>query len=104
MRYTILVPTKDSAGEYLDESLRKKALERTLESIVKLTGGVTTTKGKGHWKNKEGRLISEEVTVVETYTDAEHFRIELLGIAQRLKDRLSQESVAYTVGSKLELI
>ena len=104
MRYTITVPTKDRLGEMIRPELRKKVLEDTIRDVINLTGGCTTFEGKGHWTNKSGRLISEKVTKVETYCDREHFRIELMTIASKLKETLNQEAVFITTGGKGEIV
>lgn len=100
MRYTVIIPTKDRYGETIKEGLRKAVFEDTIRAIIEETGGVTTIEGEGHWVNEIGRLISEPVTKIETYSEKEHFSVTLEVIANRVKEQLNQESVMYTVGGK----
>jgi hypothetical protein len=92
----VTVPS-NSNGRIIPKPIRKKVLLQTIAQMSQLFGGATATNGIGGWVSQEdGKLVTEDVTVVQSFTDDETASekwTEVERIAKDIKMLLQQESV-----------
>ena len=67
------------------------------KNICEWFGGVTETVGKGSWVNSRGKVVTEEVTVFQTFTTDRNVLPILRGLALHVQNVCNQESVLVTV-------
>lgn len=60
--------------------------------LTELQGGSTTFNGIGTYKMQDGSIVTEPVTIVESFGDADHQSIQRL--AADIRNALGEESVA----------
>ena len=88
-------------------------VERALELFANLFGGSTIeSRPRAHnvtgaWKDSRGNLITEDITIVESYTDKTTLAANIDTVRKwslELKQELNQESFAIRVNQILELL
>ena len=88
-------------------------VERALELFSNLFGGSTIeSRPRAHnvtgaWKDSSGNLITEDITIVESYTDKKTLAANIEIVRKwslELKQELNQESLAIRVNQTLELL
>lgn len=82
-------------------------VRRAAELMSEAFGGATAFRARGCWKSTTGGLVTEEVTVVESYCSDEDLRrhiVRILGAARAIKHRMQQEAVALEVNGRLYLV
>jgi 5,10-methenyltetrahydromethanopterin hydrogenase len=95
MLYTITVPSTVKSYP-VPESVYRTRVLRAMREVCKITGGVTAiTSGLGAWIDSAGKLITESVTVIQTYAD-EAARERLENLARNMARDYSQDAVLFT--------
>ncbi len=87
-------------------------VNRALKLFSSLFGGSTSTQprnlpARGAWVDQRGDLVSEDINIVESYTDQTLLAQHVETVRQwaiELKAELRQESIALKVNDKLELL
>lgn len=94
----ITIPSADRDGRLLTKAEISSTLHWAEEQLCNLYGGCTAWEGSGSWVNSHGELISEPVWIVESFADVAPDWDTLRGVAEIVRVRLNQESVAYAIG------
>lgn len=90
----IVIPTKyGGGGGLIDPMHRANVLSYVVTTMVDELGGVTVEEKDGVWRNPEGNLVSEKVTVYSSYGHQAHPL--MLALAKRVKEWLYQDSVMF---------
>ena len=85
----------------------KQYITRALESFSNLFGGATSYKAIGAWVSNDHGLVTENVTIVESYATAKQVEQGLqtvLELASTIKHDLRQEAVSLEYDNKLYFI
>jgi hypothetical protein len=102
----IWIASVDKTGKNLSKPELDKAITGLAYILSKLNGGVTQYKAKGYWVNSEDRLVTEPVTILESFTDKldKSKKDYLRELAKELKAMTRQESVAIELDGKMEMV
>ncbi len=76
-----------------------------INALVVATGGVTTTEGKGWWRDRLGRVVNEPVTIVEVHCSEAEAQGVAAAVDQYIGDCIKggQEAVGiFTDGESCE--
>lgn len=100
----VIIPKEDNAGYEIDFTL----LNKYINSITSLVGGVTITEGRGGWYSKEEkRMMYDDIATYEWYHNGNDF-IELSHYVSYLVEDLcalhGQEAVSVKVDNVLYII
>jgi len=101
-RYSIVIPSKKKNSAPVSRPDRRKAMSKVVDLLTETYGGVTCIDGEGTYRTDKGHLITEKITEVITWTDADA-RGQLILLANHLKETLDQESILITCNHKGEL-
>lgn len=103
---SVYVPGTKNVNQQLTARERSQYTARVASDLSKEFGGATATRGTGFYVSNDGRLISENTTIVKSYHD--HSPAQALefarSIAQWLKVELTQESVTVENNDGIEFI
>jgi hypothetical protein len=95
MRYCVYVPTAVD-----DEILRD--VKRRMANVC---GGYTVYDAEGGWTDANGRMVEEDVHVVEAYGDGDiQTQKNVHRTASMVRLRSDEDAVAYTVGKHMHLV
>lgn len=104
---SIVVPSTKDVDTVLSEVEQSIVVDGVISGLSSLFGGATATKGRGGWISSETKLVTEDVTVVESACTEEALNQHILTVikmCRTLKDSMTQESIALRVDGKLFLI
>jgi hypothetical protein len=100
----LYVPSTEEVNEACDNSL---VVRETADLFSECFGGATIYKALGCWRSPAVGLVTEDVTIVESYCGeaelSENIRRVLLW-AKAVKARMSQEAIALSVNGKLYFV
>ncbi len=99
-KYELIIPSKTKDGTFLNVKTVKKLVA---DEMITLFGGVTFIKGKGFWKNKNGKIQSENVVTAYSYT-IEYKLSEMQLLALKVKNLTDNEKVALIVNNEIQFI
>ena len=75
--------------------------------LVRLFQGCTKYEAQGMWRNGDGKIIGEDIIIVETYGSGKNFQKaaeEILPMLQNFKSQHRQESMAVLIDKTFHLI
>ena len=100
----LYVPSTQNVNEAADNAAEVEQVERFFGSTF---GGFTTTEGRGGWVTDAGQLVTEAVVMVKSFcTDdmlQQHLQ-DVLDLAEKLKQSMSQEAVSLEVNGTIYFI
>ena len=80
----------------------------TIQSaFAEMFGGATASAAAGYWMSEQVNLVSEDVTIVYSYSDTETLKTaihKVLALAHEMKTALRQEAVSLEVNGSLYFI
>lgn len=100
----IYVPSTKNVSETIDNT---PYVNRLLGLCSDLFGGSTAYQALGAWNSKDKGLVTEKVTIVESYATSEAIENGLLKVlkeCKKLKAELTQESIALEYDKKLYFV
>lgn len=103
---TLYIPSKKNTGQPITESARNNILELARKKMSTYFGGTTSTQGLGTWL-KDDQLITEKVTLIKAFTDAETLsanETKIKELAGHIATMLSQDCVSLEIDNKLDFI
>lgn len=89
-------PSVNQDGQLVNHRIRQHHLDIVCETLSREYGGCTTYDGDGYYKDDDGVLVVEPVTVVEVIAEENPTEV-LRNIADYVKKTLKQECVLFTV-------
>lgn len=95
----LYVPSTYNVTEELDKETRKVYIDYVLEQFSELFGGATAQESIGAWKTSDGKVVTEDITIVFSYTNElnESILDKVISIAKKLKTELKQESISIEI-------
>lgn len=100
----VYVPSTVDVSVEADTS---ESLRSTLEAFGEWFGGATSYRAVGAWLSQTGALVTERVTIVESYcTDVlldQHIE-NILALCASMKRELSQEAIALEINGELHFV
>lgn len=101
---SVTVPSKDRFGEPIEH--RDAKVKTFVSYLAGEFGGVTETHGQGSWVNGSGQLMTENVTILTSFTDKPEKTAlgSLQRIASRVRQELNQEAVLFEFNGKAFLL
>jgi hypothetical protein len=100
--YALLVPSTIN-GEIPAPEIQAEVTQLVLEKMVDLFGGATIYDAKGAYKMASGKVVLENIKVVEASTDSLD-NDAMYSLARYVCDRMTQESVALKINNQLHLV
>jgi hypothetical protein len=100
----VYVPATVNGNEAYDNTLDVNDTAATLSNLF---GGATIYDAVGCWVSPALGFIRERTTIVESHCDTEALELhidQVLDLAEELKHKLTQESIALEVNNELYLI
>lgn len=82
-------------------------VSKIAKKLSELFGGATSSKAQGAWVDGQGKLITETITIVKSFTDSADLarkRPLIYALARELKSELKQELLSLEFNEGLELI
>lgn len=86
---SIIIPNLNNDG-----SDNAAVIKNAISHMVDLNGGATTWGAKGFWKNDEGKLYADDVTVIQSASTLED-AAEIDALAAAVLEATDQEAVYY---------
>lgn len=77
-----------------DAVLQRRATATVARHFAAWFGGFTVTRGRGGYVSADGKLITERVNLVTSYTGDHAHDADVTALAERIARRMGQESVA----------
>jgi hypothetical protein len=104
-KVVIYVPTTTYGDQPVDMATAGTILESVVGFLSQRFGGSTAIRAQGTWLSPTGRLVSEDVTLVYSFTASLSIEdIEaILDFCRHLREMLSQESIAVEIDGTLYL-
>lgn len=100
----LYIPSTVEANKATDNT---KQVNETLQKFSTWFGGATANNAMGAWNSDKVGLVTEKVTIVESYCTAEQVE-QYIGLvvahAQHLKKTMSQEAISLEYDNKLYFI
>lgn len=93
-RYSIYIPTSKEGS--------MRVAEKVISKMIETYGGVTSTGGRGFWKNSQGEIDEENVLILSSVVDStwgrkvEPVSLFMKGLATCVKEQLGEEAVLIT--------
>lgn len=103
-KVSVYVPSTVNVSEQVDNSEQVKNVIRELSQLF---GGATATQAVGGWVSESGETILERVTIVYSFCTSEQLREhfeDVYGIAQRIKQEMSQEAVTLEINGQVKFV
>lgn len=103
-KVSVYVPSTVNVSEQTDNSEQVKNVIRELSQLF---GGATATQAVGGWVSESGETILERVTIVYSFCTSEQLREhfeDVYGIAQRIKEEMSQEAVTLEINGQVKFV
>jgi len=102
--FKLYIPSTINVNERTNS---RQYVTQALQTFSDLFGGTTSYKAIGAWVSNDHGLVTENVTIVESYASAEQVENGLqtvLELANTIKHDLSQEAVSLEYDNKLYFI
>ena len=103
----VVVPSTMDVDRPMSEKEIQAVVTAVIGSMSHLFGGATATKGQGGWISSETKLVTENVTIVESSCSEEDLNKHIetvIKMCSGLKESMTQESIALKVDGKLFLV
>jgi len=103
-KVSVYVPSTQNVSEQVDNTEQVKNVIRELSQLF---GGATATQAVGGWVSESGETILERVTIVYSFCTSEQLREhfeDVYGIAQRIKQEMSQEAVTLEINGQVKFV
>ena len=103
-KVSVYVPSTVNVSEQVDNSEQVTSVIRELSGLF---GGATATQAVGGWVSESGETILERVTIVYSFCTSEQLREhfeDVYGIAQRIKQEMSQEAVTLEINGQVKFV
>ena len=103
-KVSVYVPSTVNVSEQTDNTEQVKNVIRELSQLF---GGATATQAVGGWVSESGETILERVTIVYSFCTSEQLREhfeDVYGIAQRIKEEMSQEAVTLEINGQVKFV
>lgn len=109
MRITMTVPSTRNVDVPIHPVAYDIRIKETCRAFASLFGGFTVTRGRGGYVAKDNGLVSEDVAVVESYTNGASLHTqqrltELRAHARECAYVWAQECIAITIDNDMEFI
>lgn len=104
-KVAVYVPSKVGTTKVL--AMHRRWVKRVMTRMAGLFGGATYTKGIGSWVDASGRLITETVGIVSSYTDKAGIQkgeTSVLNLALEMATAMEQECVAVEMNGGLSFV
>lgn len=98
IQFAVVIPSTKQADEKIAPSAFAKRVKDTKEFFTKKFGGTTTERAIGTYTDKNGRVIGEDVSVVEVFTNEETWDREDEAVKKWLQSKKKawgQESLGF---------
>jgi len=106
VQFSITIPSTQDIDENIGTKKMKIRLKEEKKWLVKRFQGDTTYSAKGDYNTKTGKLIEEDVGVINVSTtkkDYEKHKAELAEHIKELRERYGQKQMAYNLENNLYL-
>lgn len=106
-KVALYVPSTYNGNETCPDSLRVEILDTVQSSFAQMFGGATAHEATGLWQSEELGLVSEAVTIVESFaldSDIDKCLARVVELAQDVKSQLQQEAVSLELRGRLFFI
>lgn len=101
MHVRLFFPSRDRNGVNLESHTVGAVYAAAVATLVDVGGGVTALPGTGSWRNAAGAVVTETVTVLETYApDGAATLVAVSELADAIARDLDQEAVFYVVDGR----
>jgi hypothetical protein len=101
MYVRLFFPSRDRNGQTIESHTVGAVFAATRAALVDLAGGVTALAGTGSWRAADGAVMTENVTMFETYAPAgQATLVAVSDLAHAIARDLDQESVFYVVDGR----
>jgi len=98
VRTAVIVPSTTNKDEKISRADFQDRINETREFLSKTNGGYTSVRGTGGYVANDGKLVKEDVAVVESFATKEAFEKNKKAVESYLKRKgreWGQESVGY---------
>jgi hypothetical protein len=93
---TVIVPSKTKDGVHLNH---QQYINKVLRDLTKMFGGATATGiFLGAYKMESGKIMTENVAQITSFTNSNDFKKLIIYLA-KLKKVMNQESIAYIINN-----
>jgi hypothetical protein len=93
--------------DHIDKDLQDKQITLALELFSICFGGATSYEAIGAWNSQTAGLVTESVTIIESYATKEaieQYLTKVIEHAEALKLAMSQEAISLEYDNKLYFI
>ena len=103
-KFSITVPSRPGTNAPADFRIdHDQAVLDLMYTLSGLCGGATAIPAFGAWKDANGKLVTENVTIVYTFGE-EKTTSQIRGICAHLCDELKQDCILLEVDGKHEFV
>lgn len=98
VRTAVIVPSTTRKDKKISRADFQKRINETRRFLAKKNGGYTSVRARGGYVTKNGKLIKEDVAIVESFATKEAFSKNKAAVAAFLKAKgksWGQESMGY---------
>lgn len=102
-RVALYVPSTTAVDQPLDESTAEQFVSRSLRLMSELFGGATALPASGGWVASDGKLVTERVTIVYSFTGdlTTEDLMKIKFFVESLKAEMRQEAIAVEINGRL---
>lgn len=103
-RVAIYVPSTTNVDEVCDNN---EMVQKTIRFLSEKFGGTTATKAVGGWVCENGKLVTEDVTIVYSFCTEQQLHTEahaLIEWCKMIKKEMKQEAVTLEVNRQVAFI
>ena len=103
-KWAIYVPSTMNVNEHIDNT---KEVERVIGELSDLFGGATATPALGGWRCADGKVVTEQVTIVYAYCTTEQsveHADRVVDIARRIAREYKQECVTVEYNNQVAFV
>ena len=103
-RWAIYVPSTKNVNEKIDNT---DEVKRVIGELSDLFGGATATPALGGWRCADGKVVTEQVTIVYAYCTTEksvEHADRVVDIARRICKEYSQEAVTVEYNNQVAFV
>jgi hypothetical protein len=98
-------PSKDQDNKPLEGLLSNKIYKQLCQDVCNLSGGLTVYPVKGLFLSSTGKLIDDDISLIQVFTDKLDSMIAVMkSNAMIILKELNQESVLIEVDNQIEFI
>lgn len=98
-------PSVDQDNKPLDQAVSNKIYKQIIKDISLLSGGVTVYPCQGYYVNQSGKLINDDISVIQSFTDKLDQMTNLIkSESMIILKSLNQESVLIEINNRIEFI